>query len=135
MKSEIIISTDKSKLDREFIHHYLTHSYWTPGISRERIETGIKNSLCFGMYKNEKQIGFARVITDYSRFAYLADVFITDSEKGKGYGKLLMKQIMERKDLQVDKWILTTKDAHTLYAKYGFNAPIEPERIMEKRKK
>ena len=135
MKSDIHINTDKSKLDLEFIHNYLTHSYWSPGISRERVETGINNSLCFGVYKNEKQIGFARVITDYARFAYLADVFISDNEKGKGYGKQLMKHITERTDLQVDKFILTTKDAHGLYAQFGFRAPVQPERLMEKRKK
>ena len=134
-KDVISISTNKSKLDLNFIYNYLTHSYWSPGISKQKVVLGIKNSLCFGVYKNKKQIGFARVVTDYSRFAYLADVFISDSEKGKGFGKLLMKYITERKDLQVDKFILTTKDAHSLYAQFGFVVPIQPERIMEKRKK
>ncbi|MEO5570123.1 MAG: GNAT family N-acetyltransferase [Bacteroidia bacterium] len=103
-------------------------------MSKERVAAGIKNSLCFGLYKSEKQIGFARVVTDFSRFAYLLDVFIIDAHKGKGYEKLLIKHIMESKDLQVDKWLLGTNDAHGLYAKYGFTAIKESHRLMEKRK-
>jgi GNAT superfamily N-acetyltransferase len=130
---EIYISTDKSKLNLDLIHRILTDSYWSPGITKEKVARGIQNSLCFGLFKSTEQIGFARVLTDFSRFAYLLDVFIVDTYKGKGYGKLLMKHIMEREDLQVDKWLLGTRDAHSLYAKFGFTAVKEPHRLMEKK--
>ncbi|MFI5219740.1 MAG: GNAT family N-acetyltransferase [Bacteroidia bacterium] len=130
---KIEINSDKSKLDIEFIYRFLTRSYWSPGISKEKVEKGINNSLCFGIYKNNCQIGFARVITDYSRIAYLTDVFIIESEKGKGYGKLLLKHIFDSGNIEVDKWLLGTKDAHALYAKFGFSNLKEPWRIMEKR--
>lgn len=132
--SDISISTDQSTLNIDFLHHYLSNSYWSPGISREKISTGIKNSLCFGLYKSGAQIGFARVITDYTRFAYLLDVFIADEYKGNGYGKLLIQHIMQHENLQVDKWMLGTRDAHRLYEKYGFTALKEPNRIMEKKR-
>jgi GNAT superfamily N-acetyltransferase len=131
---DIVISTDKTKLNLDLIHEVLTNSYWSPGITKERVAVGINNSLCFGLYKSAKQIGFARVLTDFTRFAYLMDVFIVDKQKGKGYGKMLMKYIIERDELQVDKWMLGTRDAHSLYAKFGFTQLKEPNRIMEKRK-
>jgi ribosomal protein S18 acetylase RimI-like enzyme len=131
---EVAINTDKSKLNLDLIHQVLTASYWSPGISKERVATGIKNSLCFGLYKSGIQIGFARVLTDFTRFAYLLDVFIVDKHKGKGYGKLLLKYILEREELQVDKWLLGTRDAHSLYAKFGFTQLKESNRIMEKKK-
>ena len=132
---DIEISSDKSKLDLDFTYRYLTRSYWSPGITKERVEKGINNSLCFGIYKNNCQIGFARVITDFSRIAYLADVFIIEGESGKGYGKRLLKHIIETENLDVDKWMLGTKDAHALYEKFGFSKLKEPWRMMEKRNK
>jgi N-acetylglutamate synthase-like GNAT family acetyltransferase len=131
---DIVISTDKTKLNLDLIHEVLTNSYWSPGITKERVALGINNSLCFGLYKSGKQIGFARVLTDFTRFAYLMDVFIVDEQKGNGYGKMLMKYIIERDELQVDKWMLGTRDAHSLYAKFGFTQLKEPNRLMEKRK-
>jgi len=100
---------------------------------KEKVIRGIQNSLCFGLYKKGEQIGFARVVTDFARFAYLMDVFIIDSQKGKGYGKLLMNHIMQKEEIHVDKWLLGTRDAHSLYAKFGFTGIKEPSRLMEKK--
>lgn len=126
------ISEDKSKLDVEFIHNELSNSYWAKGIPRSIVERGIANSMCFGIYHNEKQIGFARVISDKATFAYLCDVIITESYRGRGAGKQLMSYIMAHHDLQgLRRFTLGTLDAHELYKKYGFTSPRYPERQME----
>jgi N-acetylglutamate synthase-like GNAT family acetyltransferase len=126
-----IISTDKEKLDPSVIHTFLTNSYWATGISLERVKKRIENAVCFGVYVEGKQIGFARVITDFDSFAYLADVFILEEFRGLGLSKSLMKTILNHPDLQgLRRWILATKDAHGLYAQFGFK-PLEiPERWM-----
>lgn len=90
-RGEFLITSDPARLDIDFIHGYLTRSYWSEGIPRDIVERSIANSLCFGVYEGEKQIGFARVITDYATFAYLADVFIIESHRGKGLSKFLMQ--------------------------------------------
>jgi GNAT superfamily N-acetyltransferase len=128
---KVIISTDKEKLDAAVVHDFLTNSYWAPGISLEKVNKRIQNSLCFGVYVDEKQIGFARIITDFDSFAYLADVFILEPFRGLGLSKALMKTILSHPDLQgLRRWILATKDAHGLYAQFGFK-PLEiPERWM-----
>jgi N-acetylglutamate synthase-like GNAT family acetyltransferase len=126
-----IISTDKEKLDPSVVHAFLTNSYWATGISLERVKKRIENAVCFGVYVEEKQIGFARVITDFDSFAYLADVFILEEFRGFGLSKVLMKTILNHPDLQgLRRWLLATKDAHGLYAQFGFK-PLEiPERWM-----
>lgn len=126
------ISTDEEKLDIKMIHHYLSNSYWAKNIPMETIKKSIEHSLCFGLYFVNKQVGFARVITDYTSFAYLADVFVLESEQGKGLGKWLIKEIMDYPSLQgMRKWLLATEDAHGLYKQYGFSPLKNPDSIME----
>jgi GNAT superfamily N-acetyltransferase len=131
-RGEFLVTTDPARLNIEFIHAYLTRSYWSEGISREIVERGIANSLCFGVYEGGQQVGFARVITDYATFAYLADVFIIESHRGKGLSKFLVECIVNDPRLQgLRRWILATRDAHGLYAKYGFEPLAKPDRFME----
>jgi GNAT superfamily N-acetyltransferase len=118
---DFIISTDKSKLDIPFIHQYLSRSYWAENIPGDTIKKSIDGSLCFGVYHNDQQIGFARVITDGAVFAYLADVFIDEVYRGRGLSKLLMKEIMKHEFVQgLRRFMLATRDAHGLYRQFGF---------------
>ncbi|HWY34464.1 MAG TPA: GNAT family N-acetyltransferase [Nitrosopumilaceae archaeon] len=127
------ISTDKSLLDPEAIHDYLCNvSYWAKGRSMESVLRSIEHSLCYGVYYEYKQVGFARVITDYVTFAYLADVYILESHRGKGLSKDLMATIVIHPKLQgLRRFVLATRDAHSLYERYGFKALSKPERWME----
>lgn len=130
------ISTDPERLDLDVIHHYLSEqSYWARGISRERVARSIRHSLCFGVYTADQaapgQVGFARVVTDFVSFAYLADVFIRPDYQGQGLGKWLVSYIVGHPDLQaVRRWALYTKDAHELYRRFGFDAAPDPGRYM-----
>ncbi len=128
------INTDKSLLNRSVIHHYLSNiSYWAKGISQAQVDKIINHSLCFGVYHQDQQVGFARVVTDYVRMAYLADVFILEEHQGVGVGKQLIETIMSYPDLaECSRWMLLTKDAHSLYQQYGFVEPPNPEWYMEK---
>ncbi|MBA3806560.1 MAG: GNAT family N-acetyltransferase [Acidobacteria bacterium] len=128
------ISTDRARLDTEVIHDYLSgESYWAKGRSMETIKRSIENSMAFGLYKGTEQVGFARVITDYATFAWLADVFILDSARGQGLGKWLIEVILAHPELQgFRRWILATKDAHKLYRRFGFVELKRPERWMER---
>jgi GNAT superfamily N-acetyltransferase len=129
----ITVSTDKNKLDVAFIQQFLKDIYWAAGRTIEEVQITIDNSFCFGIYLNEKQIGFARVITDYVVFAYLMDVFITEEHRGKGYSSILINSMMtEPKLKEVKIWRLATSDAHFLYQKFGFTALGNPEKMMEK---
>lgn len=129
----ITISTDKNRLDVPFIQSFLKDIYWAAGRTIEEVQTTIDASVCFGIYLNGKQIGFARVITDYVVFAYLMDVFITEEHRGKGYSSLLINEMMNEPQLQEVKiWRLATSDAHFLYEKFGFSALAHPEKMMEK---
>jgi len=133
-KESFLISTSKQKLKPSTIHKFLTESYWSKGISIEKVNRSIKNSLCFGVYCGKLQIGFARVITDYTLFAYLADVFILPEYRGRGLSKWLMKCIVEHPDLkQIRTIMLATRDAHGLYKKFGFEPLEEPEKYMKKK--
>ena len=133
MMEEIIISDDKSKLDVELIHKFLTTSYWAKGRIIDEVKKSIEHSICFGVYKDGKQIGFARILTDYTVIAYLMDVFILEEFRGKGFSKLLLKRIFDDdKFKRVKKWMLATKDAHSLYAQFGFGEIKNPDRLMEK---
>nr|WP_319270761.1 GNAT family N-acetyltransferase [uncultured Draconibacterium sp.] len=129
----IEISTDKQKLDIQLIHNYLSNeSYWAKGRSLETVQRSIENSLCFGVYTENSQVGFARVITDYAVFAWLLDVFILPEYQGKGYGKKLVKAIITHPDLQgLRRWGLGTDDAHELYKQFGFTSLQKPENMME----
>src|SRR5579864_3278402 len=132
-KAEFWITTDKSKLDLEFIHDFLANdAYWCKNIPYERVKRSVENSLSFGVFHNDKQIGYAKIISDYSTIAYLGDVFIIESYRGQGLGKWLMKVIMGHPDLQgLRRWILGTRDAHELYAQFGWTPISKPERMME----
>jgi len=129
----IEISTDKSKLDIEVIHAFLTESYWGKGRTIDQVQKSIDNSLCFGIYLNDVQIGFARAVTDFTIYVYLMDVFILPEVRGKGYSKQLMKAILEEPRLQgCCDWTLKTKDAHGLYEQFGFTKAQHSEKIMER---
>ncbi len=131
-RDQFVVTTDPARLDIDFIHAYLVRSYWSEGIPREIVERGIANSLCFGVYDVDQQVGFARVITDYATFAYLADVFIIESHRGRGLSKFLMECIVNDSRLQgLRRWVLGTRDAHSLYAKFGFTPLAKPDRFME----
>jgi len=127
------ISTDKERLDRAAIHEFLRGSYWAKGIPREVVDRSIEHSLCFGLYEGERLVGFARVISDYATFGYLADVFVLESHRGRGLATWFMQIVMAHPDLQgLRRWMLVTADAHGLYRKVGFIEPRRPERLMEK---
>lgn len=127
-----IFSEDKQKIDPIAIHHYLsTQSYWAKDIPLQVVQTSIENSLCFGIYKDTKQVGFARWITDKATFAYLADVYVEEQYRGRGLSKKLMSLMLFHKDLQgLRRYMLATEDAHGLYAQFGFKAIENPERLM-----
>lgn len=126
------ISTDRARLDIDMIHGFLTESYWAESIPREIVERSIAYSLCFGAYGGSGQVGFARVISDYATYAYIADVFVLPSSRGNGIGKLLMRSIVTHPDLQgLRRWSLLTRDAHGLYRQFGFTEPRHPARYME----
>jgi N-acetylglutamate synthase-like GNAT family acetyltransferase len=131
-KGKFVISTDKQRIDLGIVHRFLTESYWAKGIPREVVARSIENSLCFGVYGHGKQVGFARVITDYATYAYIGDVFVLESYQGDGLGKWLMECILRHPWLQgLRRWSLATMDAHGLYAKFGFTPLKTPERFME----
>lgn len=129
---KFLYSTDKSKLNLDYIHHFLSkESYWAKNIPMDIVKTSIEGSLCFGVYENNKQIGFARVITDYATFGYLADVFIDKDYRGRGLSKELMTFIMEQDVVkQLRRFMLATLDAHSLYAQFGFESQEGNKRLM-----
>jgi len=129
---EIVVTTDRSRFDLEVIHGYLTRSYWAKGIPRATVARAMDRSLCFGAFEGDRQVGFARVISDLTTFAYVSDVFVVESHQGRGGGKRLMAAIMAHPELQeLRRWTLFTRDAHGLYRQYGFREPRYPERLME----
>jgi GNAT superfamily N-acetyltransferase len=131
--SSIVVDTDKDRLDLPAIHHFLTNSYWASGIPFDVVERSIHNSLCFGLYDGDKQVGFARVVTDYATFAYLADVFVLESHRGRGLSKILISAVMADPSLQgLRRWLLATRDAHSLYSQYSFAPLTNPGRFMER---
>jgi GNAT superfamily N-acetyltransferase len=131
-KDEFCISTDKTKLDVDSIHGFLsTKAYWCLNIPKDTVQKAIQNSRCFGVYQNKKQIGFARVISDFSTIAYLGDVYILEEYRGKGLSKWLIETIMSDPNLQgLRRWILLTADAHGLYRQFGWTNIGEPDKWM-----
>lgn len=126
------ITTETSFFNVEFIHAFLSQSYWAEKIPLETVQRSIDNSLCFGVFHSGRQIGFARVITDKTTFAYLADVFIDEAYRGQGLSKWLMEEIMAHEDVQgIRRFMLATRDAHGLYAQFGFSELTFPERWMQ----
>ena len=138
-RGDYLISTDRSRLNIELIHDFLSRStYWAVGRRRDVVERSIENSLPFGIYKGDNevgfaQVGFARVVTDYATFAWIADVFVLNDHRGQGLSKWLMEVILSHPELQgFRRWVLATKDAHGLYERFGFIPLHRPERWMER---
>jgi GNAT superfamily N-acetyltransferase len=129
----VTISTDKARLDIALIHRVLSASYWAEGRTLETVRASIDGSLCFGVYDGEAQVGFTRVITDYATFAYLADVFVVGTHRGKGIGKHLVDMVLRHSSLQTCSWTLFTKDAHGLYEQFGFERAVNPERLLRRK--
>jgi nitroimidazol reductase NimA-like FMN-containing flavoprotein (pyridoxamine 5'-phosphate oxidase superfamily)/GNAT superfamily N-acetyltransferase len=130
-REELVISTDRSRLDRAFVHRFLSdEAYWALGLTEARFARGLEHSLCFGMYRGTTQLAFARVVSDFSRFAYLADVFVREDERGKKLGSWLIECVLAHPELShITRWLLGTRDAHGLYERFGFRrAP--PDRYM-----
>jgi GNAT superfamily N-acetyltransferase len=128
----LVITSDKNRLDLEFITGFISQSYWAKDRTLENMQTCVDHSLNFGVFQDEQQIGYARVVTDYYQFAYLMDVFIDKSHQGKGYSKILMEHILECEPLKhVKVWRLATQDAHGLYKQFGFTELSKPENMME----
>jgi N-acetylglutamate synthase-like GNAT family acetyltransferase len=131
-RSPFVVDTETSRLDLDVIHEFLARSYWSPGIPRQLVERAMQNSLCFGLFCESEQIGYARVVTDKSSFAYLADVFVLEAWRGRGLSKFIVECIKSHPDLQnLRRWMLATRDAHGLYAQFGFTPIKNPERLME----
>ncbi len=135
MQNNIFISTDKSLLNINLIHNFLKSSYWAENIPLGIVQKSIDHSLCFGIYENSQQVGFARTVTDYACFAYLADVFIIPEKQGQGLGKRLIQFIMEYPELTgLRRWHLVTFDAQGLYKQFGFHTPDNPQDHMQIKK-
>lgn len=133
-RGEYLISTDASRLDLEAVHGFLEGSYWAVGVPFEIVERSVENSLVFGMYRSEEQIGFARVTTDRATFAYLADVFVLEGHRGRGLGGWLVETVLSHPDLRgLRRWMLATRDAHELYRRHGFAVLVRPGIFMESR--
>jgi GNAT superfamily N-acetyltransferase len=131
MTAKYEVSCDRARIDVSLVHGFLRESYWAEGRTREIVERSIENSLCFGVYAADQQIAFARVISDRAVFAYLADVFVIPEYRGRGVAKLLMRAILAHPELQnLRSFLLGTRDAHGLYAQFGFGPPQDPSRLM-----
>ncbi|MGH7314793.1 MAG: GNAT family N-acetyltransferase [Candidatus Rokuibacteriota bacterium] len=130
----ILVTTDPARVDLETVHGFLAGSYWAEGIPREIVERSMRHSICFGAFDGDRQVGFARVVSDRATFAYLADVFVLPSHRGRGIGKRIMDCATSHPELQgLRLWTLFTRDAHGLYRQYGFQAARYPDRLMERR--
>jgi GNAT superfamily N-acetyltransferase len=131
-RGDLMVSTEKRRLDTEVIHKFLANSYWANGIPMATVVRSLEGSLCFGVYCGKSQIGFARVVSDLATFAYLADVFVIEEYRGRGISKWLMECILAHPDLQgLRRWLLGTRDAHGLYKQFGFAPLSNPERFMQ----
>jgi len=129
---DYVVSTDRSRIDVAAVHAFLRASYWSQGIPEETLRRAIAGAICFGIYHGREQVGFARAITDRATFAYLSDVFIIEAHRGRGLSKLLLAVIMGHPSLQgLRRFSLTTRDAHALYAQFGFEVVANPDRQME----
>ena len=125
------ITTDPERLDVDVIHSYLTRSYWKRGVPKALVSQSLQNSLCFGLFEGEAQVGFARVVSDYTDFAYLCDVFVLETHQGQGLGKWLIQTVVNHPLLRdLRSFFLATRDAHGLYRHFGFQDVTHPERLM-----
>jgi GNAT superfamily N-acetyltransferase len=131
-KGSLLVSTDPARLDLNLIYRFLTGCYWARGIPKNVMTRSIAHSLCFGVYAAGRQVGFARVISDFATYAYLGDVFVLADQRGRGVGKWLIECIMQHSQLQgLRRWSLVTRDAHSLYSQFGFTPLKSPDRHME----
>ena len=127
------ISTERSRIDIDAVERFLRDSYWAANRSRDRIERSLETSLCFGLYRDSEMVGFARVVSDYTDFAWYCDVYIARDHRGRGLGKWLTEAVLAHPDLQgLRRWILATSSAHELYRQYGFTELQSPEKWMER---
>jgi GNAT superfamily N-acetyltransferase len=132
VRGDYVISTDRSRVDVAAVHAFLSATYWSPGIPEDVIRRGIAGAICFGIYHGREQVGFARVITDRATYAYLSDVYVLESHRGRGLATWMMEVIMAHPDLQgLRRFSLSTRDAHALYARFGFGPVANPDRQME----
>ena len=130
---EYKVNDDKTRLDLKLIHHQVTNSYWAKGRTFDEVKRSIDNSICYGIYLDDEQVGFARIVTDLTTVAYLMDVFIVEEYRGNGLSKILLKKILyDERFSSVKKWMLATKDAHSSYEKYGFRKLKLTGKLMEK---
>jgi GNAT superfamily N-acetyltransferase len=137
-QEEFVVSDDPARVDLDVVHGFLTRSYWAEGIPRQTVERSIAHSLPFGLYRSVPsepalQVGFARVVSDHATFAYLADVFVLDAYRGRGLGNWLVECILDHPELQsLRRWLLATRDAHSLYRRFGWVPLASPDRFMER---
>ena len=133
-KDKFTVTDRREELDIDFIHGFLSNiSYWSKGIPKDIVVKSLDNSLCFGLFEGDRQIGFGRAVTDKATFAYLADVFVLEGDRGQGLGKWLVDCMLVHPDIAgLRRWMLATADAHELYRKYGFTSLENPERLMER---
>ena len=131
-RDKFTVTTDRARLDRRAIAQFLTSSYWAAQVPQTVVDRSIENSLCFGLLDEDRQIGFARVVTDRATFAFIADVFVLPEHRGRGLGKWLIECVVSHPELQgLRRWLLGTRDAHGLYRQYGFTPLKRPEIFME----
>lgn len=132
-RGEFTVSTEPARIDLDVVHGFLAGSYWATGIPREVVRRSIEHALCFGLYHRDRQVGFARVITDRATFAYLGDVFVLEAYRGQGLAAWLLEVIQAHPELQgLRRWVLLTRDAHALYRKAGWSELAAPDRYMER---
>lgn len=132
-RGPFLVTTDRARLDLEVVHGFLRRAYWSPGVPRATVERAIAGSLAFGLFEHDRQVGFARAITDGATFAYLADVFVLETYRGRGLGVFLMECVMAHPALQgLRRFTLATRDAHDLYRRFGFTPLSAPDRFMER---
>jgi GNAT superfamily N-acetyltransferase len=132
-RGPFLVTTDRARFDVDVVHGFLRRSYWSPGVPRDTVERAIAGSLAFGLFEHDRQIGFARTITDGATFAYLADVFVLEGHRGRGLGVFLMECVLAHPSLQgLRRFTLATRDAHDLYRRFGFTPLAAPDRFMER---
>jgi GNAT superfamily N-acetyltransferase len=132
-QGEFLITTDPARVDLDVVHGFLSTAYWCQGIPRERVARSVAASLNFSLYHQDRQVGFARVVTDRATFAWVADVFVLESWRGRGLSKWLMRTVVGHPELQgLRRWVLATRDAHALYTQVGFTPLAAPQRFMER---
>lgn len=133
-QGEYLMSTDPDRLDVDAVHAFLTTAYWCQGIPKDRVAKALANSLCFGLYhRGDEQVGLSRVVTDHATYAYLCDVYVLESHRGNGLGHWMVECVMTHPELQdLRRFTLATRDAHGIYAAFGFTPLKAPERQMER---